>query len=207
MANNNAPFGFRDLASANGAPSNFPLIRATIAYNDATQIFTNDPVAMTATGGQITQWQNGTSVATNLWGIFKGCKFLSAFTGKVQYSPFWPGSGAVASTAQQSIVAYLQPIALSTTPYFVVQSGSAGCGVNNIGANVDVVLGTGNTLTGQSGAYLDSTFTTTNTLPFRVMGLYGVGEFSDYNNVGPGSESGAYNWVVVAANNMLTTGV
>jgi hypothetical protein len=206
MANTNAPFGFRDLASAQGASSNFPLIRATVAYNDTTQIFTGDPVAMTATGGQVTQWQNGTSVATNLWGIFQGCKYLSLSQGKVVYSQFWPGAD-VASTAQQSIVAYLRPIALSTTPYFLVQTGSAGITADAIGANVDVVLGTGNTLSGQSGAYLDSTFTTTNTLPFRVVGLYGVGEFSDYNNVGPGTQAGAYNWAVVAANNMLTTGV
>jgi len=208
MANTNAPFGFRIFSSANGAPPNFSLIRATIAYNDGTKIFTGDPVKMTGTGGQVTQWTSGTAVS-QLWGIFRGCKYLSSSQGKVVYNSFWPGAD-VASTAQTSIEAYLEPVVLSTTPYFIVQTDSTGITVDAIGACVDVQLGTGSTLTGQSGAYLDATFTTTATLPFRVMGLYGVGEFAIGGGgvgVGAGTQAGAYNWAVVAANNFGTTGI
>ncbi len=196
MANSNAPFGFRLFSSATGAAPNFPLAKATIAYNDTTKIYSGDPVKMTATGGQIAQWTAATE-ASQLWGIFRGCKYLSSAQGKVVYSNFWPGAD-VASTAQTSIEAFIEPITMAATPLFVVQSGSAGCAANK--------LGTGNTFNGQSGAYLHSTFTTTVTLPFRVMGLYGVGVYA-VNNVGPGSESGAYNWVIVAANNVASTGI
>ncbi len=205
MANSNAPFGFRLFSSSAGSPPNFPLVKATIAYGDSTKIYTGDPVKMTGTGGQVAQWTAATAVS-QMWGIFKGCKYLSSSQGKVVYSAFWPGAD-VASTAQTSIEAYIEPAVLANTAYYVVQSGAAGCGVDNIGANVDVAgLSGGSVFTGISGAYLDSTFTTTDTLPFRVIGLYGVGEFA-VNNVGPGSESGAYNWVIVAANTSGSTGI
>lgn len=204
MANTNAPFGFRNFSSLTGGAPNFPLVKQTIAYNDTTKIYTGDPVKMTATGGQVAQW-TATTAASQLWGIFRGCKYLSTSRGMVVYSAFWPGAD-VASTAQSSIEAYIEPCVLAATPYFIVQSDSTGCSVNNIGANVDVQLGTGSVYTGQSGAYLDATYTTTATLPFRVIGLYGAGEFAAYN-VGAGSESGAYNWVIVAANTTGTTGI
>lgn len=204
MANTNAPFGFRQLNSVLGAAPNYPQIKATIAWDYGTKIFTGDPVKMTGTGGQIAQWTGATEVS-QLWGIFRGCRYLSVSQGKVVYSQFWPATDAAAS-GQKSIEAYLDPCVLAGPAYFVVQSGAAGCSVDNIGANVDVVLGTGNTLSGQSGAYLDSTYDTAATKPFRVVGLYGQGEFAQYN-VGPGTQTGAYNWVVVAANVTGTTGI
>jgi hypothetical protein len=62
-------------------------------------------------------------------------------------------------------------------------------------------MGTGNTLNGRSGAYLDMyTAATTSTLPFRLIGLYqGVGNGSDATT--------ANNWVIVSANTLQTTGI
>jgi hypothetical protein len=62
-------------------------------------------------------------------------------------------------------------------------------------------MGTGNTLNGRSGAYLDMyTASTTSTLPFRLIGLYqGVGNGSDATT--------ANNWVIVSANTLQTTGI
>lgn len=205
MANTNAPFGFRLTNSATGAAPNFEMRNATIAYNDSTKIYTGDPVKMTGTGGQVTQWTAATAVS-QLWGIFGGCKYLSSSQGKVVFSSFWPGAD-VASTAQSSIIAYLIPCIMSPAPTFLVQTGSAGVTVDAIGANVDVQLGTGSTLSGQSGAFLDSTFTTTATLPFRVTGLYGVGSTWGPANAGAGSQAGAYNWVYVEANVTGSTGI
>ena len=63
-------------------------------------------------------------------------------------------------------------------------------------------MGTGNTLNGQSGMYANvSTMATTATLPFRIIRL-----FSD-QGVGPGTEAGAYNKIVVQANIYQETGI
>ncbi len=79
-----------------------------------------------------------------------------------------------------------------------------------------MALGTGSTLTGQSAAYLDvSTMTTTATLPFRIVQLYGglpgaggfMGVQPSTTNPYGGSATGAYNWVVVRANTLGATGV
>ena len=81
----------------------------------------------------------------------------------------------------------------STTAVAVTQA--------DVGQNYDVAMGTGNTLNGRSGAYLDiSTAATTATLPFRLIGLYqGVGNGSDATT--------ANNWVIVSANTLQTTGI
>lgn len=211
MANVNAPFGLKPLTSATGAPSNYEMRQATIAYNDATVIYRGDPVKMLSTG-YISQWSNGTAVS-QLWGVFWGCEYLSTAQGKKVFSQIWPGAD-VASTAQSSITAFIIPCNQAIAGTFLVQSDGTGVAFADIGQNADITLGTGNSLTGQSGAYL-SNLGTGATLPFRIMGLYGgpagSGGFggiqpSSTNPYG-GSATGAYNWVVVSANNTGSTGI
>jgi len=66
-----------------------------------------------------------------------------------------------------------------------------------VNLNVGYTIGTGNTSNGISGAYISGA-ATTNTLPFRIVGLITDPPGS------AGTESGAYNWVVVAFNNVAT---
>lgn len=204
MANNNAPFGFQVQQSAVGAPSNFEMAPAVIAYNDSTKIFTGDPVKLLSTGF-IAQWTAGTAVS-ELAGIFDGCEYLSSSQGKMVSSPYWPGAD-VASTAQNTIVAKIIPCTGASAPWFKVQSDVTGVAFADLGQNCDVNLGTGNTITGQSGAYIVS-LGTTNTLPFRIRRLYGgaigaggAGGVTP-GTTGPysGSATGAYNLVLVQAN-------
>lgn len=213
MANLNAPFGLKPMTSATGAASNYEMRNAVIAYNDTTKIYSGDPVKMLSTGF-IAQW-TATTAVSQLWGIFQGCEYLSTSQGKKVFSQFWPGAD-VASTAQNSITAFIIPCNQAIASTFVVQSDSTGIGFGDIGANVDVAIGTGSTLTGRSGAYLNSaTLNTTATLPFRIMGLaggplgaggMGIVTPSDTNPYG-GSATGAYNWVIVSANNTGSTGI
>lgn len=206
MANTNAPFGFQIQQSAMGAPSNFEMINMPIAYNDSTKIYTGDPVKRLSTG-YIAQWTAATAVS-QLAGIFVGCEYLSSSQGKMVSSPFWPGAD-VAASAQSTIIAKVIPCNLAVPPTFVVQSDATGVAFANIGENVDVALGTGSTLTGQSGAYLDTgTLGTTATLPFRIVGLYGgAWGAGGHGGIQPGSNgpysgsaTGAYNRVIVMAN-------
>lgn len=213
MANVNAPFGLKPLTSATGAASNYEMRKANIAYNNTTKIYRGDPVKLLSTG-YIAQWTAATAVS-QLWGIFWGCEYLSSAQGKKVFSQIWPGAD-VASTAQETIVASIIPCNQATNGTFLVQSDATGVAFADIGQNIDVALGTGNTLTGQSGAYLDvSTINTTATLPFRIMGLaggslgaggMGIIQPSSTNPYG-GSATGAYNWVIVAANNTGSTGI
>lgn len=206
MANTNAPFGLLQQQSATGAPSNFEMVNMTIAYNDSTKIFTGDPVKLLSTG-YVAQW-TATTAVSQLAGIFAGCEYLSTAQGKMVSSAFWPGAD-VASTAQNTIVAKIIPCTGAMPPTLLVQSDSTGIAFADIGANVDVNIGTGNTTTGRSGAYLDAgTLNTTATLPFRIIGLYGGAWGAggrggiQPGSTGPyaGSATGAYNWVLVRAN-------
>lgn len=155
-------------------------------------------------GGYIAAWTVGTAVS-QMVGIFVGCEYLSTSQGRVVWSPYWPGSD-VASSAQSSIVAYVIPCSPGAAPRFVVQTGNSNTTASavtqaDVGQNADVAMGTGSTLSGRSGAYLDMyTAGTTSTLPFRIISLYpGVGNGSD--------AASANNWVIVEANTLQTTGI
>ena len=207
MANVNAPFGLMPIGNiGSGAPSTGEMAPITIAYNDTTKIYRGDPVKKLSTGF-CAQWSAGTAVS-QLAGIFWGCEYLSSSQGKKVYNNFWPGSD-VASTAQNTILGWVIPCNLAVPGTFLVQSDSTGVAFADVGQNIDVALGTGSTLIGKSGCYLDvSTLNTTATLPFRIKGLYGgvpgaggsmgiqPGDTGPYS----GSATGAYNWVLVQAN-------
>jgi len=203
MSNTFAPFGFSQVGGNAGAAPNFEQAAYPILYSDSTKIFTGDPVKL-GSNGYITAWTAGTGVS-QLFGVFAGCEYLSTSQSRIVWSPYWPGSD-VAAGAQSSIVGYVVPIAPTTSGRFLVQTGNSSTTAvavdqGYVGQNSDVAMGTGNTLNGRSGAYLDiNTFGTTSTLPFRIIGLYqGVGNGSDATT--------ANNWVIVAANTSQTTGI
>lgn len=207
MANQFAPYGFMPIQSAVGAASNFEMVQAQIAYNDSTPIYRGDPVKLLNTG-YVSQWTAATAVS-QLYGIFWGVHYLSSSQGKLVANNFWPGAD-VASTAQNTIVADIIPCTGSASPLFRVQSDATGVAFADIGQNIDVALGTGNALSGKSGAYINTaTLGVTATLPFRIVQLYGglpgAGGFmgaqpNDAGNPYGGSATGAYNWVIVRAN-------
>lgn len=187
MANTNAPFGFQQYSGTGSAPT-YEQVAVRIAYN-ASAIFYGDPVQPDANGYVVV----GSPGTTQIAGIFVGCKYLSVAQKRTVWSNYWPGSD-VAST--QTVEGY---IINDPNAKFVVQSDATGAALTDINANVNFAIGTGNTATGLSGAYLNmSTAGTTATLPFRIVGL-------DDNPPGaPGTESGAYNRVIVAFNNVST---
>lgn len=208
MANLNAPYGLAQIQGAMGAPANFEMTVGTPLYSDTNKIFSGDPVKLLSTGF-IAAWTAGTAVS-QLAGIFGGCEYLSTALGKITQSQYWPGAD-VASTAQNSIVCKIIPCTGAIAPWFKAQSDSTGVAFADIGANIDVNMGTGSTSTGLSGAYLDaSTLAATATLPFRVRFLYGGsvgaggrgGIQPGTNGPYAGAATGAYNWVIVSANVM-----
>ena len=187
MANTNAPYGFRQY-SGNGSAPTYEQVPVQIAYN-ATNIFFGDPVEPDA-NGQVVQG-DGTTAAAGIAGIFVGCQYLSVAQKRTVWSNYWPGSD-VAST--NTVTGY---IINDPNAKFVVQSDATGIVQGDVNLNVGYAIGTGNTANGISGAYITGA-TTTNTLPFRIVGLVSAPPGS------AGTESGAYNWVIVAFNNVAT---
>lgn len=185
MANVQTAFGLRHIGYTSGAGPDYQMAKGTIVSTNTTKIFFGDPVVLDPTTGFLAQAANNT---TTLSGIFAGCQFTpSGGLGIPQWSPFWPG--AAASNAIGYIINAPNALFLAATLNTAIVTA-------NIGENVGFAIGTGSQIgAGLSGATLDqSTLLTTNTLPFRIVGLYqGIGNGSD--------PATPFNWVEVTFNN------
>jgi hypothetical protein len=197
MANTNAPFGFMQaFGSAGGAPT-FSTSMRRIAPTNATAIYQGDPVmpVVSTANGYITQAAAGT---TTLAGIFSGCKYTSVSQKRTVWSNFWPGSDATGD-----VTAYIidDPNARFTVQgnsnTFNITGTSTTWTSSPIGQYAQFAIGTGNTATGLSGAYLN-TLGTTVTLPFIVIDL--VTSPPGFNGTDPTT---AYNQVIVGFNNEI----
>jgi len=191
MANTFAPFGFSQYSGQGSAPT-YEQNVGFCAYNTAAMYF-GDPVFQNA-NGSIYPTTPGTGI---LAGIFVGCKYLSVSQKRTVWSNFW-GAADVASTNTVEVYVVNDPNAK-----FLAQVGgssSTGLTTADIGANVQFAYGSPNTMSGVSGAYIDITVTptTTATLPFKVVGLDTAPPGSN------GTEAGAYNYAIVAFNNVST---
>ena len=191
MANTNAPYGFRQYAGTGSAPT-YEQVAVAIAY-DASAIYFGDPV-YPSTSGTVAI---GTPGTTQIAGIFVGCKYLSTSQKRTVWSNYWPGSDVASGNVVEGYIIN------DPNAKFVAQIGgstSVGAVAGDVNTNVQFAYGTGNTANGISGAYVDIsvTPTTTNTLPFRIVSLVTSPPGS------AGTEAGAYNYVVVAFNNVST---
>lgn len=187
MPNSNAPFGFRQYSGTGSAPT-YEQVPVRIAYN-ASAIYYGDPVQPDSNGFVVV----GSPGTTQIAGIFQGCKYLSVSQKRTVWSNYWPGSDVASSNVVEGYIVN------DPNAKFVAQTGATGATAADINANVNFAIGTGNATSGISGASVDmSTVNTTNTLPFRIVGL-------DVDPPGaPGTEAGAYNLVIVAFNNVST---
>lgn len=199
MANTNAPFGFRQVRGTGSAPT-YEQIVGNINYNTA-GIYRGDPIQRysdgTLVGNTTGNIGGGAAGVAAIAGIFYGCAYLSASQGRIVWSNYWPGSDVNSGNV---VTGYFVN---DPNAQFIVQAGnssSTGVVTGNIGSNVQFLYGTGSAnVGGQSGAYIDvGNIATTSTLPFRITGLV------TSPPGGPGTASGAYNWVQVAFNNIDT---
>lgn len=168
MANTAAYFGFTQYQGGAGGAPTFAQSARRIASGNTTPIYTGDPVmpVVSTANGYITQGAAGT---TRLDGIFVGCKYLNTSLGRTVFSPYWPGSGATGD-----VEAYVID---DPNSRFLVQTSFSGAPMTGtattmtsgiIGQYAQFTIGSGNTSTGRSGAYLSSVATTV-TFPFIVV--------------------------------------
>ena len=193
MANTNAPFGFRQYSGTGSAPT-YEQVSMLIASTDTTAVYFGDPVVPLNTG-YVAKGDPSGAPTVQVAGIFVGCKYTSVSQKRTVWSNYWPGSDN-----NGDVTAY---VVNDPNAKFLAQVGgssSVGAVQADVNANVQFAYGTGNANTGISGAYVDIsvTPTTTATLPFRIVDLV------TQPPGGPGTASGAYNYVIVAFNNVST---
>ena len=168
MANTQAYFGFTQYqGGAGGAPTMAQSVRR-IASGNSTAIYTGDPVmpVVSTANGYITQASPGT---TTLAGIFVGCRYLNTSQGRVVWSNYWPGSGATGDVEAYVIDDPASRFIVQTSTSSFPMTGTATTMTSGvIGQYAQFSIGTGNTLSGRSGAYLSSLATTV-TFPFLIV--------------------------------------
>jgi hypothetical protein len=215
MANNNAPFGFREVQGTGSAPT-YEIATEAITSTTAA-IFFGDPVARIADGsiaGNTTSALPCCTTAIPLAGIFIGCKYLSVANKKTQWANYWPSSDANSAAPIEGYVVN------SPDSRFLAQAGgSTGGGFTQsmIGLlcqfnyNVAGQVSLNSTSTGQSAAYVDLANTATGSatgvstgslLPFRFVSLVTPpANFGAYSGTPPTSGlTGAYNTGIVRFN-------
>lgn len=183
--NINSPNGFQKWGRAEGGSPTAGLSTSLIANADTSAVGYGDPVISLTTG----YVGLATASTVQIHGVFYGCTYLSTAIGRRVWSNFWPGSGATGD-----ILAYID-----TDPdgLFVVQATSTAVAFADIGTNIQHNIGTVNTVTGFSASSVQ-TPNTTNTLPWRVVGL--LSQFLPANSVPGTDDASLYNRCIVQAN-------
>ena len=196
MANNFAPFGFRPVSTSNG-PMNWRISTRRIDSANATPIFKGDAVTpVLPANGYITQASNTSTLTAPIGGIFWGCQYLSTSQKRIVWNQYWPGSDATGD-----VIAYVID---DPNARFVVQSSGAAFNISGdvynfgsspVGQYCNLNVGVGNTLSQQSGMFVD-TIATTGTFPFIITNM--VLDPPGSNGTDP---TAIYNWVEVGFNN------
>jgi len=167
MANTQAYFGFTQYqGGAGGAPTFAQSVRRIASSSGA--IYTGDPVmpAVSSANGYIVQASPG---STTLAGIFVGCKYLNTSLGRTVWSSYWPGSGATGDVEAYVIDDPNARFIVQTSTSSFPITGTLSTQTSGVqGQYAQFSIGSGNTSTGRSGAYLSS-LATTATFPFVVI--------------------------------------
>ena len=158
------PYGLVPVKLVSGTPFAGVTRQYKIASGYATSIFAGDAVKL-VTGGTVER--DTFDAAMTPIGVFMGCSYTDATLGKVfrQYFP--------ASTAADDIMAYVVDATDVLFKAAVVSSGTTigDLALTDLGANVAGVDNTGDSTSGNSRCAISDTSATTNTLPFRIVGL------------------------------------
>ena len=172
MANANVAFGFKPVGMHGSSPATQGTSQYFIA-SDASAIFQGSPVKAELTGGTI-QIGSATGNGDQLLGVFAGCEYVDATTGKLKFSNTWPGSGSANTNFDIKGFVYDNPF-----QRFIIASD--GTNTDRATAKVDIFKtaamssgASGNTTTGISSAQLDiSTADNTDTSDcLRILGIH-----------------------------------
>lgn len=169
MANVFSPNGLQPVRRFDGASWSDQLTTRLIAAANTHAFFRGDPV-IALTTGYIDRVAIGSIPTQGTLGVFWGCEFQATSSG-TPWSQTYPG--AAQSVDTQALIITDPSVIFRIWVGTGASSVSGGPAVlADVGANFNWQVGTGNTLNGQSGAYLDyASLNTTNTLPLTIIGL------------------------------------
>ena len=172
MANANVSFGLKRVGKHGSSPATQGTSQYFIA-SDASAIFQGSPVKAELTGGTI-QIASASGNGDQFVGVFAGCEYVDATTGKLKFSNTWPGSGSANTNFDIKGFVYDNPF-----QRFIIASD--GTNTNRATAKADIFKtadiasgASGNTTTGISSAVLDiSTAEDTDTSNvFMILGIH-----------------------------------
>ena len=153
MANINVAFGFKPVGKHGSSPATQGTSQYFIASN-ASAIFQGSPVKAELTGGTI-QIASASGNGDQFVGVFAGCEYVDATTGKLKFSNTWPGSGSANTNFDIKGFVYDDP-----SQRFIICSD--GTNTDRATAKADIFKtadladgASGNTTTGISTAKLD----------------------------------------------------
>ena len=159
------PYGLVPVKLLSGVPFVGVTRHYKIAPGYATSIFAGEAVKL-VTGGTVER--DAFDAAMTPIGVFMGCTYTDPSLGYKVFRQYYP-----ASTVASDIEAYVID-ATDVLFKVAVVSGTTVIGdlaQTDIGANVAGVDNTGDTVSGNSRCAISDTSATTNTLPFRIVGL------------------------------------
>ena len=172
MANINVAFGFKPVGKHGSSPATQGTSQYFIA-SDASAIFQGSPVKAELTGGTI-QIGSASGNGDQLVGIFAGCEYVDATTGKLKFSNTWPGSGSANTNFDIKGFVYDDP-----SQRFIIASDGTNTDTATAKADIFGVFplasGTsGNTTTGISTAVIDISekADTDPSQPLMVLGIH-----------------------------------
>lgn len=163
MPNVNSPNGFWAKVHNNGGVIRPATLPYQIAGGLAANIYRGSPVIPVNTNRRITIAAAG----NKLLGIFKGCTFWDANTGDPRFEPKWLSGQTIKTGSIAEATVFDDPQLL----YSAQVSGTPGLAVGDIGNFADVVIGTGNAVTGNSGDMVDQSTLGTVSGQLKIIGL------------------------------------
>lgn len=170
MANVNVAFGLKPINAAGSAPAT----QGTNAYfigGTADAIYQGSPVKADNGGSIVVASATGDTEA--LVGVFAGCEYVSATTGKKTFSNYWPGSGSADTDFDIIGYVYDSPMQrfIVCTDASITDEATARAAIFE---NAAMSSGaSGSTTTGISSAAMDvDGLSSANTsLPLKVVGI------------------------------------
>ena len=170
------PYGLQPVNRVDGMPYAGATRTYTIASNYNTPIFNGDLVIL-VTGGTIEKF-TGTDSGFPL-GVFMGCEFTNA-QGQRLNGQFYAGTSMTNATAKIVVDGQAAYRVAVTNGSSVMSTAT----LASIGSNMELVQGTGSTITGNSGVSVEAgTEDTTDTFVVRVIDVVPETSFISCGNV------------------------
>lgn len=172
MANVNVKFGLKPISVIGGGAN---VTNQYFIKSDASAIFQGSPVEVELTGGTAAIITSADGDGKQLLGVFAGCEYVDASTGKLTFKNTWAGSGTANANFDIKCFIYDNPM----QKYIIASDGT---NTDKATARADIFKTAqfatatgGDTTTGISSAMIDIS-TAENTDPSNPLMIVGIHE-------------------------------